>query len=433
MVSVARVNNGPFIVAREVPSTSLAPQKNHHSLLFLLRIHLLLFLLVPAVPSVHAWGELGHQVIADLAQDMLTPKAKAQAAALLGPPSGGGSGGPGFRLSAISTWADGIKGLRPETRPWHYVTLQLADPGYAARRLGQAALPPPDSPNVVTALRASRKTLSDPKADRYAREEALKWLVHLVGDLHQPLHVGEDRDKGGNLHKVKVGRRTHNLHAVWDYVLLDRLNLAADSLRAALAREIAADPGFLDRNSRGTEEDWVDETHARTRACYLFRGQPLRKGIAQSLDRTYLRPATLASLHQLKLAAVRLAREINLALDPAAPPVPPAPARVPSGWKADTSAWFASADADPVGHEAGPRQSAGPDGAAPAASGAARTASRRDSGGSAAKGGFAWSASGKVHHLADCADVARIKPANLRRGDNPPPETRLHKGCPRRG
>ena len=110
MVSVARVNNGPFIVAREVLGTSLAPQKKPFT--FPGMILLLTFLILISVPSVHAWGELGHQVVADLAQDMLTPKARLEAASLLGPPSGGGAGGPGFRLSAISTWADEIKNLK---------------------------------------------------------------------------------------------------------------------------------------------------------------------------------------------------------------------------------------------------------------------------------------------------------------------------------
>lgn len=365
----------------------------------------LLLLVDPAF----SFGAYGHRVIADLAQDMLTPKARAQAAALLGPPSGGGTGGADFRLSSISVWADDIKSLRPDTRTWHYVTLQLDEMRYDKAKTPAGR--PPDSPNVITALNRSLQVLKEASANRYAREEAIKWVVHLVGDLHQPLHVGEDHDRGGNLAKVKVGRRTENLHAVWDYVLLERLKLSADSLRTLLARGIAADPSFISRNAKGTVEDWVDETHAKTRNCYLFQGKPLRKGIAVSVDRTYTRPNTLVVLEQLKIAAVRLALVLNRALDSAAAPLPPSPLRLPSGWREDTAAYFKDAPDEPA-------KAAGP---------AEPWKSARPSGGK-----YAWSAHSKVYHFADCADVARIKPKNLARGDSPPPEMTLHSGCPRK-
>lgn len=358
------------------------------------------FLLLVLLPrTAGAWGALGHQVIADLAQDMLTPAARARASALLGPPTAGGAGGAGFRLSAVSTWADDIKSLRPETRAWHYVTLQVAEPRYDAAKA--------DSPNVVTALKRSLGVLGDASADRYAREEALKWVVHLVGDLHQPLHVGEDRDRGGNLHKVKVGRRTRNLHEVWDYVLLERLNLPADTLRALIRRDIAADAAWRTRIAGGTVEQWVDETHALSRGCYLLHGRPMRKGIASSLDRSYLRPNTWVVLGRLKTASVRLARVLNAALDPAAPPVPPAPVR--AAGRADTAAYFAAAAGDPDVET-----------------------SPAERGGASASAKYFWSVNSTVYHLAGCADIARIKQSNLRGGDVPPPGLSLHAGCPRK-
>lgn len=369
-------------------------------------------LLLPGRAS--AWGSLGHQVVADLAQDMLTPAARAQAAALLGPPSGGGSGGAAFSLASVSVWADDIKSLRPETRPWHYVTLQLAEPGFKARR---AFGNPADSPNVVTAYEAQMAVLRNAQADRYAREEALKWVVHLVGDLHQPLHVGEDRDKGGNLAKVKVGRRTRNLHEVWDYVLLERLNLPGDTLRARLGRALAADTASLARIARGGVVDWVDEAHAKTRDCYLLHGKPLKKGIAQSLDRTYLRPATLVALEQLKVAGVRLAQSLNQALDPAAPPRPPAPSLGAAAMAAQAAPdWFAAAEPDP--------------GETPSR-GASRATGTAEAPG-AGSGRYGWSANSKVYHYAECAALLRIKRKNLRRGDTVPPGMTLHAGCPRR-
>src|SRR5690606_13803783 len=166
-----------------------------------------------------------------------------------------------------------------------------------------------------------------------------------IGDLHQPLHVGEDRDKGGNLTKVKVNRRTHNLHAVWDNVLLERLNLPADSLRIRLEREIAADPGFVGRNAQGTVEDWVDEVHARTARCYVLHGKPMPKGIKVQLDRAYVRAATLEILDLLKTGGVRLAFVLNASLDPGTPSAPILPASAPAGPRGNAEAWFAQADA----------------------------------------------------------------------------------------
>lgn len=331
-----------------------------------------------------AWGVLGHQVVASLAEDMLTPKAKAEAASLLGHPGASGT------LAGAATWADDIRILRPETRPWHYVTIQIGEPRYDSARA--------DTPNVVGALKNSLRTLRRAEADRYAREEALKWTIHLVGDLHQPLHTGEDHDKGGNLVKVKVGRRTYNLHAVWDYVLLERLHEPLDTLRALLAAEIAADPGFIARNAKGTVEDWVNETHAKSAACYRVHGKLIRKDIKTSLERDYVRPNTLVVLDQLKLAAVRLAFVLNAALDPAAPRVPAPPHAALPAPGADRAPFFAHNEELPATESARP--------------------------------GYFWSANSKVYHLAGCADIARIKRKNLRSGDAPPPLMELHKGCP---
>ncbi len=341
----------------------------------------------------YAFGELGHEVIAALAQDMLTPKARAQVQSIL---ATAGNGGPPPNLAGIAVWADKIRSLRPETRPWHFANIQIGDPGYDPARV--------DTPNVLTALDRELAVLRRPAADRYSREEALKWVVHLVGDLHQPLHVGEDHDRGGNDDKVKVNRRTYNLHAVWDFVLLERLHLDLDSLHAMLAGDIAADPAFISRNAHGTPRNWVDETHVKSRACYLLHGKPMRKGIAVSLDRDYIHGATLMVLDQLKIAGVRLAFVLNAALDPAGPRVPPAPARAPPHGRGDKERFFAQSEPMPGGEAAG----------------AART------------GRYAWSVNSKVYHFADCADVARIKPENLRTGAFPPPGKTLHAGCPRR-
>jgi hypothetical protein len=356
---------------------------------------------------IHGFGVLGHQVIAAMAEDMLTPKAKAEVKALLAPAGGAGT------LASISTWADEVRMLRPETRPWHYVTIQITAPGYDSAQA--------DSMDAIKALKRQSSILARPQADRYAREEALKWMVHLVGDLHQPLHAGEDHDKGGNLAQVRLNRRSYNLHEVWDYVLLERLHLPLDSLRDLLEREIAADAEFRKRNAQGTPESWADDTHAQSPGCYLLHGKPMRKGIKVQLDKAYVDAATRTTFVQLKKAAVRLAYALNRALDPGA--AMPAPAlRTPPGLPGDTAAFFAQADpvleaADGGREDTGDtRNSAGPGG---------KRGSARIPGGA-----YSWSGNSAVYHVSACADVARIKKKNLQTADAPPPGKRLHAGCP---
>ncbi|MBW8887572.1 MAG: S1/P1 nuclease [Fibrobacteres bacterium] len=358
---------------------------------------------LPAWP----WGEFGHQVVGALAEDMLTPKAEAQVKVLLGPEGGGPTS-----LAAASTWADEIRTLRPATRPWHYITFQIDDAHPDVARA--------DTPNAVTALDKEMAVLADPGADRYAREEALKWVVHLVGDLHQPLHAGEDHDKGGNLAQVKVNRRTYALHAVWDYVLLERLRLPVDSVKAMLEREIAADPAWLSRNAQGTPSRWAMETHALSPACYLLHGKRIPKGKKVQLDRDYVRAATLTSLAQLKRAGARLAFVLNRALDPGSGQ--PA-ARAPPGGAPGAAAYFTHADSL---REGGDDDETASTPAVPKAGHAAKA--KR---GNTELARYAWSANSKVYHYSGCADVKRIRKKNLVTSDIPPPDKTLHQGCPR--
>ncbi|MEO6097551.1 MAG: S1/P1 nuclease [Fibrobacteria bacterium] len=359
-------------------------------------------------PPLHAFGMLGHQVIAAMAEDMLTPKAKGEVKALLAPAGGA------VTLASIATWADDIRMLRPETRPWHYVTIQIGAAGYDSAHA--------DSADVIKALKRQSSILARPQANRYAREEALKWMVHLVGDLHQPLHAGEDHDKGGNLAQVRLNRRSYNLHQVWDYVLLERLHLPLDSLRNLLGREIAAHPEFLQRNAQGTPESWADDTHAKSPACYLLHGKPMRKGIRVQLDKAYVDAATRTTFLQLKVAAVRLAYALNRALDPGAP-MPSPVLKTPSGWQEDTAGYFAQAD--PV------REEAGGDRKATAGDSRNSAGAQGKSGGARIPpGAYAWSANSQVYHVSACTEVARIKKQNLQTADVPPLGKRLHAGCP---
>jgi hypothetical protein len=166
---------------------------------------------------VYAWGAEGHRLIGDLAESQLTPGARVGVRRLLALE-------PGASLSSISTWADEIRSR--ETASWHYVNPPPGNCSYERERdceAGQCA---------VEALTTQIELLKS-KAPDDQRLVALKWVVHLVGDVHQPLHAGFKGDKGGNLYQVQAFGRGTNLHSLWDGVLIRNRAGGLDVLRTA--------------------------------------------------------------------------------------------------------------------------------------------------------------------------------------------------------
>jgi hypothetical protein len=157
-----------------------------------------------------AWGWLGHQVIATLAEQQLTPAARNQVLRLLALE-------PGSTLASVSTWADEHR--NPTTARWHYVNLPRGDCVYVAER------DCPDGSCVVRAIQSQVETLKSDASDA-KKLIALKYLVHFVGDVHQPLHAGYADDRGGNQYQVNVFGKGSNLHAMWDSGML--MQISAD-------------------------------------------------------------------------------------------------------------------------------------------------------------------------------------------------------------
>ena len=173
----------------------------------------------------------------------MTPLALAERKAILG----------GASLEDVASWADDYRRDHPETGPWHYIDIPLAD-----SRIDMAK-ECPDGQCVIAQTEHFLSVLKDPKADRAARAEALRFVVHFAGDLHQPLHDEDDRDKGGNKRHVVVDSRPDNLHWVWDTGLLEHIDRNPEVLAAELVSRITAQ----DRTVwvKGTVEDWVLEGH----------------------------------------------------------------------------------------------------------------------------------------------------------------------------
>lgn len=169
-----------------------------------------------------AWGPEGHQVIASLAEPLLTPAARQQVGRLLALE-------PGATLASVANWADESRSV--ETAAWHYVNFPRHTCVYDAPR------DCPDGNCLVEAIAQQVAILQADVSDAH-RLTALKYLVHLVGDLHQPLHAGYRDDRGGNTYQLQVFMRGSNLHAFWDSGLIYALNENAETLTARLSRKL---------------------------------------------------------------------------------------------------------------------------------------------------------------------------------------------------
>lgn len=175
-----------------------------------------------AAPSAHGWSRQGHQLVGELAERQLSPAAQAEVRALLADEAVP-------TLAAVSTWADEIRAaktpLGERSQRWHYVNIADKACGYVPAR------DCPDGECVIGAINAQYAVLADDTRPRGERAEALKFLVHFVGDAHQPMHAGYPHDRGGNNHQLNYrgkgspeGEGT-NLHGVWDYWVLQSAGL----------------------------------------------------------------------------------------------------------------------------------------------------------------------------------------------------------------
>jgi hypothetical protein len=171
-------------------------------------VFLVLFLCYP----LHAWDSTGHAIVALVAESRLTPTARATVSVLVGEES----------LAQIASWADQVR--NQQTAPWHYVNIEIEETQYEPDRHC------PEQQCVIGQIERFRHTLGDPSMDIEKRRKALKYVVHFVADLHQPLHAGQRHDRGGNDVKVEflgqifnpATKKPWNLHQVWDNGLLSR-------------------------------------------------------------------------------------------------------------------------------------------------------------------------------------------------------------------
>lgn len=246
-----------------------------------------------AIPAAHLprWGRVGHRAIGLVAAERLTPAARRTADRLLG----------GATLAEVSTWADSIRPERPQTSSWHYVNIPVIDSVYRPDRHCPRQC-------VISAYQAQVAILGDRHRPDAERGEALRWVVHLLQDLHMPLHVGDRGDRGGNdLQLTFAGRRT-NLHSLWDSGMIEALGHDAPSLAEAIRADLGRHRD-LGPMSRGDVISWAMESHRLSRDL-VYHALPA----SLEVDMSYLDVVRPALRLQLLRASVRLAAVLNQAL-----------------------------------------------------------------------------------------------------------------------
>ena len=263
------------------------------------------FALAPA-PAV-AWGKTGHRVVAAIADAQLSGLARAHVKEILGQAES---------LDEAANWPDEMRSnpspfWQKTSTPWHYVTLNGIVYDHA-----------PSEGDALEALNKYSATLRDPAASLADKQLALRFVVHIIGDLHQPLHVGKCCDKGGNDVKVKWFGRDLNLHSVWDSALVDEQQLSFTEMTAKLQRHTSnADViAWWDINPR----DWMSES-AQIRETIYPRPSIDPKKVPE-LSYSYVYQNSPIMERRLKQAGVRLAAYLN-ALYAEPRPLPVGPAR----------------------------------------------------------------------------------------------------------
>lgn len=252
------------------------------------------------VPKAFAWGAEGHAIVALIAFDELTPTAKARVTDLLG------TGAPRDFASAAG-WADAIKRRRPNTAPWHYVDIELTSQRYDSAR---------DCPNddcIVERVKQQIRILKDRSADESNRIEALMFVMHLIGDLHQPLHCSDNHDRGGNQVLIEGGVRHANLHEIWDREVVKELGRNEMTVAQGLKLKITSKQ--IEDWHRGSIEAWATETF-RVGRDEVYEPLLPNTGVVDLPDGYLFAESQIAAV-QMEKAGVRLAHVLNQALSTA--------------------------------------------------------------------------------------------------------------------
>ena len=240
-----------------------------------------------------AWGPHSHEVVAEIAARHLDPAARREVERLLGDRAD-------LAMREVATWADGVRDQPKyrDTGPLHYVNFKRGACRYDARRDCR------DGRCVIGAVTRYTARLADRSAGDAERREALAFVIHFVGDVHQPLHAGWREDRGGNDVQVRIGRKGSNLHALWDDALARRAGLRVREHADKILKTRPA-PGSLAWSAEAPVA-WAVES------CRIVNGDLYPP--TPDIDDAYVARMLPVVEQRIELAGLRLAALLNAVL-----------------------------------------------------------------------------------------------------------------------
>jgi len=199
--------------------------------------------------SAEDWGKTGHRATGEIAEKHLTNKAKRAIEKLLG----------GESLAFVSTYSDEIRSDEryKQLGPWHYVNFPF-EKTYKTH-------PKSEKGDIIVAINACISALKNENVSNEDKIFNLKMLVHFIGDLHQPLHVGKSDDRGGNRFQVLWFNEETNLHTVWDTKMIESYNMSYSELAAASSK---LSKEQMIQLQQGSLLDWVNESRELCKDVY---------------------------------------------------------------------------------------------------------------------------------------------------------------------
>jgi hypothetical protein len=255
------------------------------------KIALSLFSLVLSA-ALLSWGATGHRTIGKIAAGHLTPQATAAVRELIGDTT----------LAEISTWPDEVRSQPAyrSTAPWHYINLPigLSFADFEAKVKGM------NQENVYSALLKQEQILGSATSTRPQKVEAMKYIVHFVGDLHQPMHVSREEDKGGNTIQLNYDGNGTNLHALWDSKLIDHQGLTYEQMAEKYDH---ATPAQIKQWQNEPLIQWIWESYQASSKLYA----EVDAMKSRAIDDSYYQAHIAIVEDRIEKAGIRLAGVLN--------------------------------------------------------------------------------------------------------------------------
>jgi S1/P1 Nuclease len=280
-----------------------------------------------ATTPAYAWGDEGHEIVALIADHYLEPAVRTKVNNILATDTTNLT--PSEHIDMEATWADKFRDSDRnttkvhfnQTHNWHFVDLEISGPDLKSACFGQPALngalatSGPANDCIVDKINEFTAELRNPATSDAERLLALQFMLHFVGDIHQPLHASDDHDQGGNAEIVKaatVSKKSGKLHGFWDTQFVAMQGKGKTVIVKKLIAKIT--PAQRAKWSAGTAADWAKESFAVSKVNAYGPLPTPTSPHHYTLPKSYVTNAKGVVADQLSKAGVRLAFVLNNAL-----------------------------------------------------------------------------------------------------------------------